>query len=129
MLEARWRASTLIAMQEITLVLGALVIMGFAGFARAIFAPFAVIVGGVGILVLGLVVGLPTGFWYHAVLYRLVSAKHPLPRRWWLSPANLHPQLTAAEERRIRPWYRIGGAGFVLCIVGGLAVIAGAFME
>ena len=78
----------------------------------------------IGIMILGLVVGVPTGFWYHVVLYRLVAAKVPVPRRWWLSPSALHVHLTDAEERRIRLWYRLGGIGFVLAMVGGLAAIA-----
>ena len=78
----------------------------------------------IGIMILGLVVGVPTGFWYHVVLYRIVSAKIPVPRRWWLSPSALHVHLTDAEARRIRLWYGLGGIGFVLSMVGGLAAIA-----
>jgi len=33
-----------------------------------------------------------------------------------------------AGRRRIRPWYRLGGIGFVLSVVGGLAAIAGLLM-
>jgi len=116
-------------MLEVTLVLGAIVAVGLIGIGGAIFSPLVVVVIGLATLSLGLAVGLPTGFWYHAVLYRLVSAKLPLPRRWWLSPSDLHRHLTDAEERRIRPWYRIGGLGFVLCVLGGLVAIAGVFME
>lgn len=35
----------------------------------------------VGALLPGLVVGVPTGFWYHVVLYRIVSAKIAVPRK------------------------------------------------
>ena len=79
-------------------------------------------------LVLGLVVGVPTGFWYHVVLYRIVSARIAVPRRWWLSPSALHVHLTGAEQRRIWLWYRLGGIGFVLSVAGGLAAIAGLLM-
>lgn len=116
-------------MAEITLVLGALVLAGLVGLAGAIVAPFLIVVAGLAILAVGLLVGVPTGFWYHALLYRLVAAKQPLPRRWWLSPTDLHPQLTDAERRRITPWFRIGGVGFVLCVLGGLTAIAGAFLD
>ena len=57
--------------------------------------------------------------------YRSVSSRVAVPPTWWLSPANLHRHLTEAEHRRIRPWYRMGGLGFVLCVAGGLAAIAG----
>ena len=81
-----------------------------------------------GALLLGLAVGVPTGFWYHVMLYRLVSRKIPVPRRWWLSPSGLHVHLTDVEQRRIKPWNRLGGIGFVLSVVGGLAAIAAMLM-
>jgi hypothetical protein len=78
---------------------------------------------GMGVLVLGLALGLPTGFWYHVVLYRLVSVRNPVPPRWWLAPARLHHHLTRDEALRIAPWYRTGGVGFLLAVVGGLTAI------
>ena len=91
--------------------------------AMVLTAPILVMLA-IGIMMLGLVVGVPTGFWYHVVLYRLVAAKVPVPRRWWLSPSALHVHLTDAEAGRIRLWYRLGGIGFVLSMVGGVAAIA-----
>ena len=112
-------------MIEITLVLIALVAVGLIGFISIAATPGLIAAIGVGTLLLGLAIGVPTGFWYHVILYRCVSAKIAPPRRWWLSPAALHRHLTAAEARRISPWNRIGGVGFLLCLLGGLAAIAG----
>jgi hypothetical protein len=115
-------------MLEITLVAAALVSVGvFVLLATLLTAP-AMIMLAIGALLLGLVVGVPTGFWYHVLLYRIVSAKVAVPRRWWLSPSALHIDLTDAEQRRIWLWYRLGGIGFVLSVVGGLAAIAGLLM-
>jgi hypothetical protein len=112
-------------MLEITL---ALVAVGLIGFSATILTPRFITEMGIGTLLLGLVVGVPTGFWYHVILYRLVSAKIRLPRHWWLSPSSLHRHLTGPEQRRINAWFRMGGAGFVLSVVGGLAAIAGLLM-
>ena len=112
-------------MLEITLVLIAVVVVGLIGLVATLFTPRLITAIGLGTLLLGLVVGVPAGLWYHVILHRLVSAKIPLPRKWWLSPSDLHHHLTDAERRRIKPWYRIGGIGFVLSVVGGLAAIAG----
>jgi hypothetical protein len=106
----------------------ALVAVGFIGFGATILTPRLIAAIGLGTLCLGIVMGVPTGVWYHVILYRLVSAKIPLPRSWWLSPSRLHGQLTDVERRRITPWYRTGGVGFVLSVVGGLAAIAGLLM-
>ncbi len=115
-------------MLELTLVLTAVVALGLIGFAATVLTPQLMTAIGLGALALGLVTGVPTGFWYHVLLYRIISAKIPLPRRWWLSPSALHPYLTEAEQRRITPWYRIGGVGFVLSVTGGLAAIVGLLM-
>jgi hypothetical protein len=116
-------------MLEITLVLIALVAAGLSGVAGVILTPRLLAALGLGALILGLLLGIPTGFWYHVVLYRLASAKTSLPGAWWLSPARLHVHLNEAEQRRIRPWYRVGGVGFVLSVAGGLAAIAGLLMD
>ena len=111
-------------MLEATLVLAAVGAVGLVILLAALLTPPVLIVSAIGVLFLGLVVGVPTGFWYHVVLYRIVSAKAPVPSRWWVSPSALHVHLTEAEERRIRLWYRLGGIGFMLSMVGGLAAIA-----
>lgn len=115
-------------MLETTLVLGAVAAVGLVVLLATVFTAPVMIMLALGVLVAGLVVGVPTGFWYHVVLYRIVSARIAVPRTWWLSPSALHVHLTDAEQRRIRPWYRLGGIGFVLSVVGGLAAIAGLLM-
>jgi hypothetical protein len=116
-------------MLEITLVLIAVVAAGLVGFLATILSSHLLTAIGLSTLLLGLALGVPTGFWYHVILYRFVSTRIPLPRRWWLSPSDLHRHLTDAEQRRIKPWYRIGGVGFVLSVAGGLAAIAGLLTE
>jgi hypothetical protein len=111
-------------MLEATLVMAALGSVGLVILLATLLTAPVLIMGAIAVLLLGLVVGVPTGFWYHVVLYRIVATKVPVRRRWWLSPSALHVHLTDAEERRIRPWYRLGGIGFMLSMVGGLAAIA-----
>jgi len=115
-------------MLEMTLVLTAVVAVGLVVLLATVLSAPVMIVLALGALLLGLVVGVPTGFWYHVLLYRIVSARIAVPRRWWLSPSALHVHLTGAEQRRIWLWYRLGGIGFVLSIIGGLAAIAGVLM-
>lgn len=111
-------------MLEVMLVVTALASAALATALAAVPPASLMAIGGVALLLLGLLVGLPTGLWYHIVLYRLVSARSALPSTWWLAPSSFHRQLTAAEQRRLAPWYRAGGVGFVLCLAGGLAAIA-----
>ena len=112
-------------MLEVTLVLAAVGSVWLILLLATLLGGPVLVMLTVGIMIVGLVLGVPTGFWYHVILYRCLQARIPLPRRWWVSPADLHPHLTEAERRRIRPWYRIGGVGFVLSVVGGLSAIGG----
>lgn len=110
-------------MIEGALVVIAIVSVGLVGFLAAVPPASLATAGGLGILLLGLLIGVPSGLWYHVALYRLVSARMSLPRTWWLSPSSLHRHLTDEERRQIARWYRVGGVGFVLCLAGGLAAI------
>jgi hypothetical protein len=111
-------------MLELWLALAAVAMVGLFGVVAAL-TPSIVTAVGLTTLLLGLALALPTGLWYHVVLYRFVSARTTLPRAWWVSPSGLHRHLTPAEQRHIAPWYRLGGVGFILSLSGGLAAIAG----
>jgi hypothetical protein len=119
----------MIAMLEFALVIATLIAMGLSGAAAAALTVRVVTGLGLATLICGLVLAIPTGFWYHVVLYRLASAKTRLSNTWWLSPARLHVHLSGAEQLRIRPWYRIGGVGFMLSVAGGLVAIAGLLLD
>lgn len=110
-----------------------LVVVGVALAALLALVPGAVTASlaiGVGIstLLVGLLVGLSSGLWYHVLLYRALAPRLRMPRRWWLSPARLHAQLTDAERLHIRPWYQVGGLGFALCVAGGVVAIAASLL-
>ena len=112
-------------MLELLLVLASVV--GFAVIALITVAitPQIMIELGLWALAGGLLVGIPTGVWYHVVLYRQLAPRMTLPPRWWRAPVELHSQLTPFEFRRVRPWFLAGAVGFLLCCVGGVAAIIG----
>ena len=112
-------------MLELLLVLGSLV--GFCAIAliTVLVTPQIMIERGLWVLAVGLLIGIPTGLWYHVVLYKQLAPRTTLPLRWWRAPVELHPLLSPQEFRRVRPWFVAGAAGFVLCCIGGLAAIAG----
>jgi hypothetical protein len=112
-------------MLEIALVLATIVAVGLLGFLTTIITPRLMTTIGFVTLALGLLVGVPTGFWYHVLLYRVLSPRMTLPLKWWWAPVDLHPHLTEPELARVKPWFTIGGIGFALSIVGGLAAMAG----
>ena len=79
--------------------------------------------------VLGLVLGLPTGFWYHVKLRSALRRAGELTARWWLQPVAHHVHLTADERPGVMFWFTIGGAGFGLTMLGCLGVGAAVLLE
>ncbi|MBI3810726.1 MAG: hypothetical protein HY283_00760 [Nitrospirae bacterium] len=83
---------------------------------------------GLFILAAGIIEGIPTGLYYHVVLYRLLHRRGRLPSGWWISPSRYHVHLTEMEGRRVRRWFFLGGLGFLLCMVGGLMALSGVML-
>lgn len=112
-------------MLELLLVLGSVVAIALIGLLTVAITPPLMVELGFRGLALGLLIGIPTGWWYHVTLYRVLAARMVVPPRWWRRPVELHPLLTANEYRRVRPWFVAGALGFFLCLAGGVAAIAG----
>ena len=78
---------------------------------------------GVWTAAVGLLLGVPTGFWYHVALGQTLSTVRRLPPLWWLRPVPLNAWLDASGRRRVMPWFYAGAVGFVMT-VSGLVLIA-----
>ena len=112
-------------MLELLLVLASVVGFGMIALFTVVITPQIMIELGLWVLAGGLLVGIPTGLWYHVTLYRQLAPRMMLPPRWWRAPVELHAQLTPSEFRCVRPWFIAGAVGFLLCCVGGVAAIMG----
>src|SRR2546430_4945040 len=99
-------------MHEIFFLLAALVGIGLLGYLITIITPQLFSSIGLLMLAAGLAEGVPTGFWYHVVLRRILIERGNLPPRWWIHPTRHHAQLSPDEHRRIRLWFVLGGIGF-----------------
>ena len=131
-------------MHEIVFLLVALVGVGLLGYLITIITPQLFSSIGLLMLMVGLAEGLPTGFWYHVVLRRILIQRGTLPQqshpptpgaprrppsRWWIHPTRFHSQLSPEEYRRIRLWFVLGGIGYALALAGGLAAILGLLIQ
>lgn len=75
--------------------------------------------------VLGWLVGAPCGFYYHVLLRRELILTGELPRGWYWHPQRHHARLDHVALRRLRPWFLVGGFGFLLIALGcALALMA-----
>lgn len=110
-----------------TLLAGA-ILVGLIGLAFMATWPWMTLFKlGVGIALLGLILGIPTGAVYHVRLHQCLSARDVLPERWYWSPTSLHDDLLHAERPRVLPWCYAGAFGFLL-IALGLAVVGFAIL-
>ena len=77
----------------------------------------------------GLLLGVPTGFWYHVRLRTSLRRNGRLSQRWWLRPSSLHDRLDPGDRPAVMLWYTLGGAGFLVTVLGCLLVGAGVVLE
>lgn len=75
----------------------------------------------------GLVGGGGAGIVYHLALHAALLRLEQGTRGWLWSPVSRHGGLDDAGRRAVLPWFRVGAAGFFLCIAGigviGVAVL------
>ena len=84
------------------------------------------VIAGAALIAGGLVVGVPTGLWYHVKLYRALAPRGELPRGWWLRPNAFHGALRPGERRGVMVWFVLGAVGFLLIMLGCALMLAGA---
>ncbi len=116
-------------MLEALLVFGGVGLLAVLGLVGPSLDPLTVLMSGAAITGFGLVAGVPTGFWYHVVLYRCLRPRGPLPPRWWVHPVGLHAELRPDERSVVMRWFVAGGIGFVFVVIGCVVVIAGVALQ
>ena len=114
-------------MIEIAITLGLIgTIVGIA----ALFAlvPWHILFGlGLTLIGVGMLIGVPTGFWFHVMLWRVMRERKIVQPGWWLRPIRVYEGLAVDDRRRMTPWMYAGGAGFVLALIGCALFAVGAF--
>ena len=85
-------------------------------------------VGAVGIVV-GLLFGLPVAFYYHLRLFRGLNRLGAPTERWWVDPRPLQKVLPEEEQRLLTRIFWVGGAGFLISIVGCIALAMGVLVS
>jgi hypothetical protein len=110
---------------ETLAVVGVVGLLAGLGLVGPLVPPDQWMVAGAVITGVGLLAGVPTGFWYHVALHRCLAPRLALPPRWWLHPVALHPALRASERRAVLSWFTAGGVGFAIAVVGCAITLLG----
>lgn len=112
-------------MQEVLISLGIVILMSAAPLI-GLGAPDAWMLVGFWLVVGGMLFGVPTGAVYHVLLRRALLKADALPERWWLQPTSLHGRLPPEQRFWVLGWCFLGAAGFVVTVIGCVAVGIGA---
>lgn len=84
---------------------------------------------GFGAVILGMLVGLPTGTWYHVELYRALIRARAKRKGWIWNPTAFHRHVPREDRRRFLPWFYAGGLSFVVIVFGIVVAAAGLIGE
>lgn len=80
---------------------------------------------GILLTLVGLLGGGGAGIIYHLKLHQALLRLGCGTRGWLLKPVSRHGLLDEAARRQVLPWFRLGAAGFVVCVAGiGMVVVA-----
>jgi hypothetical protein len=73
----------------------------------------------------GLLGGGGAGIVYHLRLREALVRLGTDTRGWLLAPVSRHGMLDEQAKRQVLPWFRVGAAGFMVCLAGiSMVVIA-----
>ena len=112
-------------MQEIAIAAGILGLLTLGFFHKLFFQwDFLLQLGGC-IILAGLALGVPTGFYYHLLLRQKLKKLGPLPKGWWVFPIKHHAVLAEEDLGSFQPWFKLGAIGFFISIGGCAMVVLG----
>jgi hypothetical protein len=104
-------------MIETLLVLGGVIALGGMALLALSVPPLTLAYVCLGMLAAGFMLGLPAGFYYHLLLRRELLRVGELPRGWYVRPFQHHERLDDEALARLRPWWSLGGFGFLLIVI------------
>lgn len=112
-------------MTESLVVFGVVIGLVLLG-TMAVLVPVEVLaVTGASCIVLGFVLGIPAGAYYHYVLYRCLATRGPVPSDFIWRPTRYHSELARTELQRIRPWFIVGALCFGMIMLGSTIILLG----
>ncbi len=113
-------------MFEALIVLGFIAVVGGGALLWSALAADALLAAGLWLVAAGFAFGIPTGFWYHVELRRVLLRDGALPARWWLHPTRLHGAIPAEAWWRVMGWCYAGAAGWLVSFAGCFVFALGA---
>jgi hypothetical protein len=111
------------------MVLGAILLLASLSLLAIFVPPLTLAWICLGLIALGFLLGVPTGFYYHVLLRRELLRQGELPRGWYWRPFVHHERLDDEAAARLRPWWTLGGLGFVLIVLALVISVVALMMQ
>lgn len=92
------------------------------------FSAAIIMTTGTTFIALGLILGIPIGFYYHLLLFQRKKLLGRELKGWWISPRRYHEYLPEKERRILDRWFWIGAVFFNIAMTGCGLVVLGLFM-
>jgi hypothetical protein len=108
---------------ETLVVVAGVALLGGLAFMVASLTPLTLLWCAGGVMALGIVLGVPGGIVYHVLLRRELMRLSALVAGWIWRPTAFHDALDEPGIARIRPWFLLGGFGFLLIMLGGALLV------
>lgn len=116
-------------MLETLIVLALLVLLIAVSWMSVLLGWQLIVLAGAGCVAAGLCVGLPTSFYYHLRLHRLLHPRGLLPAGWFWHPMRYHELLTPPERAATLRWFYAGAASFGLIVLGFVVAGLGLWLQ
>lgn len=111
-------------------IVGSILALFFSIFLLSYFFSGTIILtAGVTSLVIGLILGVPIGFYYHLLLFQRKKLLGRELKGWWIYPHRYHEYLPEKERRILNRWFWVGAVFFNIAMIGCGLVFIGLFME
>jgi hypothetical protein len=114
---------------EAVFVFGLVALLAFAGLVLPLVPPTWVLGASFGLVGIGMLLGVPTGFWYHVKLRAALARHGAPPERWWVRPVSLHGQVDPLDRPGVMRWFVAGGVGFVITVLGCFGIVLGVVLQ
>lgn len=115
-------------MREIIIALSIAGVLAGAALAGHYFDTMQLLYAGSMIAAGGLILSVPFAVWYHWKLYRALSPRGELSRRWLWNPTAEHVRLRPDERVGVLTYFYIGALGWVVTVLGLAVVGLGAWV-
>ena len=110
-------------------IVASILVLFFSISLLSYFSGTIILAAGITFIVIGLILGVPIGVYYHLLLFQRIKLLGRELKGWWISPHRYHESLPEKERRILSRWFWIGAVFFNITMIGCELVFIGLFIK